>query len=329
MRMVIYNLEFPVYVQRLTLDGYEFVRLENYEEAHSKMMWLVNSSGSEFSTNIQTGQHQATGTVQEINKEASLPWGNTNSTRLNDICLVLSIFTGRNVFAVEESVHNDTPTLISDHRMYNYGGILRCSIAYEAEYFNEDTLETLTESERENDEYYFVNQPDVGFGKGINQILDLISTPEWKTKYGDGYFLFLFKQAMQRMDIEPTFILCWAMWEHLFGALNPRPANKKGVEFTDEQIEKDLSGEYKITYFLVNYFGLVLNSDSRAEIRRIVNARNKLVHFGKRPKDLDLKEMELFIRATECLVCKILELEPSNVFNTNERLAEFLKLNET
>lgn len=326
MNKIIYNFEFPEYINSLCLDGYTIKRIENYEEAYSKMMWWVNSSGSEFSTTIQTGQHQATGIVEELNKNPSLPWGNSTSTRLNDICLILSIFTGRNVFYLEEEAHNDSPTIISDHRMYNYGGILRCSIPYEAEFFNEDTLETLTQVEIESDEYYFVNQRDVGFGKVINQVLELISSQEWKTKFGGGYFLFLFKQAMQRMDIEPTFILCWAMWEHLFGTISPRPTNRRGVEFTDKQIEEDASAEYKITYFLMNYFGLVLNRDSRDEIRRIVNARNKLLHFGKRPEDVDLKEMELFIRATECLVCKILGVEPSNVFNTNERLAAFLRI---
>lgn len=329
MKMIIYNLEFPAYLKILVLDGYEIKRLENYEEAYSKMMWLADSSGSEFSTNIQTGQHQATGIVEEIGKQSTLPWGNSDSTRLNGICLILSLFTGRNVFALEEDAHNDSPTLISDHRIYNYGGILRCSLPHEDEYFNEETLEPLTEEEIENDEYYFVNRRDIGFGKGVNKILDLISSSDWKTKYRDGYFLFLFKQSMKRMDVEPTFILCWAMWEHLFGSISPRPTNSQGIEFTDEQIEKDISAEYKITYFLANYFGLVLNSESRQEIRRIVNARNKLVHFGKKPEDVDLKDMELFIRATECLVCKIFELEPSNVFNTNERLAQFLKINET
>lgn len=324
--MIIYNLEFPEKVHTLTLDGYEIKRLPNYKNAHSKMMWLVNSNGGEFSTKDQTGQHQATASVKEINKKPSLPWRNKQATRLNDICLVLSLFTGRNVFAIDEAIHKSNPTLISDHRTYHYGGILRCSIPYEEEFFNEETLEPLTEEEKSQDEYYFLNQRDIGFGKGINAVLNLISSSSWKAKYGDGYFLFLFKQAMQRMDIEPTFILCWALWEHLFGAIRPRPQDKNGNEFTDDQLEKDIEGGYKITYFLVNYFGLTLNSDSRQEIKRIVNARNKLMHFGKKTADVDVKEMELFIRATECLVCKILELEPSNVFNTNERLFAFLKL---
>lgn len=326
MSKIIYNLEFPEKITTLNICGYEIKRLPEYAERYPKMMWLVNSSGSEFSTNIQTGSHQATAIVREINKPAILEWGEDVSTRLNDICIVLGLFTGRHVFAIDKSVYSTNPTLISDHRMFNYGGILKCSLPFEEEYFNEETLQPLTAKELKDDKYYFLNARNIGFAKGINNVLDLIATQDWQDAYGKGYFLLLFKQALFRMNIEPTFILCWAMWEHLYGAIRPRPKNRQGVELTDDQIEKTVNGDAKIAYLLKHIFGLTLRSESHNEIRRIVNARNKLMHFGKKPDNVDYSEMDLFVRATECLVCKILNLTPSNLFNTNEKLAQFLNL---
>jgi len=317
--MVIYNLEFPENIHVLEFNGYQIKRLPDYGESYSNMMWLVNSSGSEFTTQVQTGSHQATASVDEIGKSAVLPWGDDKNTYLSDICIILSLFTLRHVFVIEKEVHESGPTLISDHRIFNYGGILRCSIPLKEEYFDEETLQPLTEEQRENDKYYFLHARDIGFAEGINDILNLIASQEWREKYEEGYFLFLFKQALFRMNIEPTFLMCWAMWEHLFAVLN------RG-KYTEDQLEKDIPAEYKINFFLEDNFGLTLSSKSREEVRRIKHARNSLVHLGKKPEDVDLQEMDLFIRATECLVCKTLELEPSNVFNTNEKLARFLKL---
>ena len=123
---------------------------------------------------------------------------------------------------------------------------------------------------------------------------------------------------MQRMDIEPTFVLCWTVWEHLYSTINPKALSTKQLEL--------LEGKQKITYFFVKYFGLKLNKGSHNELLRITKARNTLLHRGKKPSDVDYGEMTLFIQATACLISKILGLTPSNVFNTNEKLARFLKL---
>ena len=120
------------------------------------------------------------------------------------------------------------------------------------------------------------------------------------------------------MDIEPQFLLCWIIWEHLFAVL-------RGKDYDEEQLE-NIEGKVKIAYLITSHFGINLNSNSHKEIRRIAKARNKLMHYGQKPANIDYKEMDLFIRATECLVCKILDLNPSNLFNTNEKLTEFLKL---
>jgi hypothetical protein len=315
---IVYNLVFPEYVNEMNLGGYLFRRRPNYEESYSKMMWLVDSSGSEFVTKKQTGSHQATADVIEKGIRKSLPWRSADATKLTDICLLLSIFTGRDVFAVKKEVYETNPTLISDHRIFNYGGILHCSIAYEAEYFNEHTLERLTQQERMEDEYFFKNYRDIGFQKGVNKVIKLIRSRKWRKKYANGYFLLLFKQAIFRMDLETQFLLCWIIWEHLFAVL-------KRNKYSDKQLEK-IEGKDKISNLFTTYFGITLNSKSRKEITKIAKTRKKLVHYGQKPENVDYKEMDLFIRSTECLICRILELEPSNLFNTNEKLANFLKI---
>lgn len=315
---IVYNLVFPDNIREMNLGGYVFKRLPEYPQNYSQMMWLVNSSGAEFTTQIQTGSHQVTASVLEVGTRKALPWREVDATKLTDICLILSLFTGRHVFALKKDIYQTNPTLISDHRVFNYGGILRCSIPYKEEYFNEDTLVKLTAAERASDEYYFVNHRDIGFQKGINKVIKLIRSREWRKKYANGYFLLLFRQAISRMDLETQFLLCWIIWEHLFAVL-------RREDYTDEKLEK-IEGKVKISYLLTTYFDITLNSKSRREINRIAKARNRLVHYGQKPENVDYKEMDLFIRATECLICKTLELEPSNLFNTNEKLASFLKI---
>lgn len=315
---IVYNLVFPEHINEMHIGGYVFKRLPEYSERHSKLMWLVNSSGSEFQTKIQTGSHQATASVIEMGTRKSLPWKEVDATKLTDICLIFTIFTGRNVFAIRKALFETDPTLISDYRIFNYGGILQCSIPYEEEYYNEQTLQRLSAKERVADEYYFVNHRDIGFQKGINKVLKLIRSREWRRKYNNGYFLLLFKQALSRTDLEPQFLLCWIIWEHLFAVL-------RKDDYTENQLE-NIEGKVKITYLIKTLFGITLNSKSHQEIKRIAKARNKLVHYGQKPENIDYKEMDLFIRATECLICKTLELEPSNLFNTNEKLASFLKI---
>ncbi len=316
---IIYNLEFPEYFNEISIGDYVIKRLPEYNESHKQMMWTVNYYGGELSTEWRNGSHQATASVTEINHSSDLAWRYTNTTKLDDICLILSIFSGRHVFAISKAKHDSNPLLVADHRTFNYGGILKCSLPYEEEFFKEDTLETLTPEEIENDEYYYVNRRDRGFITGINNILNLIESEDWKSKYADGYFLIFFEKALYRMDIEIQFLLCWIIWEHLFAVL-------KKNEYTEDQLENDIDGKFKIIFLLTTYFPMVLNANSRREIDRIKNARNKLVHLGQKPNDVDYEEMDLFIRATEYLICKTLNLTPSNLFNTDEKLARFLRL---
>ena len=88
----IFNLEFPPYIEELKIGNYIFKRVESYKSAFDGMMCLVNSSGSEFDTNIKVGSHQITATVEISQKEKKcvLPFGSKSLKELDDILFLLT-----------------------------------------------------------------------------------------------------------------------------------------------------------------------------------------------------------------------------------------------
>jgi hypothetical protein len=284
----IFNLEFPPYIKKLKIGNYIFKRVKNYKETFDGMMCLVNSFGSEFNTQIKVGSHQITATVELPQKEKKciLPFGNNNSTQLDDILFLLTIFTGRNVFK-RDWEDSENIAIMSDHRIHQYGGQLVCSIQYDSMWEN-----------------------------NINKVLDLISSKQWQNDYEGGYFLFLFKSAIQRQIIETAFISCWTIWEHVFAIRNRKWLDNTAIE--------QMSGDKKIAFILNEYFLKSIDDTVRKNIQKINKTRNRLVHFGKKTEQIDYKEMEMFIRLTEQLIAVILELSPSNIFNSFEALDSFL-----
>ena len=73
-------------------------------------------------------------------------------------------------------------------------------------------------------------------------------------------------------------------------------------------------------YLLIDIYNTAI-----AEIEHITRARNRLIHFGKIPDGVDLKEMTMFIRLTEQLPAIVLGLEPSNALNSFDHLQKFLQ----
>ena len=316
----IYNLEFPPYIEEFKIGDYVFKRIERYKEAFNDMMHLVNSSGSEFDTKIQTGSHQITATVMipQKEKKSILPRETKQSTQLDDILFFLTIFTDRNVFKKDRK---DTKNIaiIGDHRIHYYGWQLNSSIKYESNRKNKTTWEYKGEEDVKNiplihNKY---NQVNVWFEKTLNQILQTISSEEWQKKYEGWYFLFLFKSAIQRQIIETSFITSWTIWEHIFAIRNRKWLDNKAIE--------QMSGDKKISFILNEYFLKSIDDKSRKNIQKLSNTRNRLVHFGQKTKEIDFKEMEMFIRVTEQLMAIILWLSPSNIFNSFEDLDKFLK----
>lgn len=318
----IYNLEFPSHIDEIRVANYNFKRIKNYKNALSGMMHLVNSSGGEFSTSTNEGSHQITSTVLIPEKEEPgvLPFGNKKFNQLDDILFLLTIFTDRNVFKQDWKDEKNT-IIIADHRTHHYGGQLACSIPYESGWKDRKT------GELKNDDqpldvsilnYYRVN---IGFEKSINRVLNTISDKKWQTEYENGYFLLLFKAAIQRQIIETTFISCWTIWEHIFAVKNRKWLDTTTIE--------QMSADKKIAFILNEYFLKKIDETARKNIKKINQTRNRLIHFGKKTDAINYKEMDMFIRLTEQLIATILGLSPSNIFNSFEALEIFLNPKNT
>ena len=313
----IFNLQFPPYVEEFKIGNYSIKRIGTYREAFNGMMHLVDSSGSEFKTQMQVGSHQITATVELPKKETSsvLPFA-SKLTQLDDILFLLTLFTDRNVFKKDwESSANNV--VISDHRIHQYGGQLRCSLIYETRWKHKQTGILKNEKEMTGVPVFNYYPINIGFENTLNRVLDLISSKKWQNDYEGGYFLFLFRSATQRQIIETSFISCWTIWEHIFAIKNRTWLDNKEIE--------QMSGDKKICFILKEYFLKNIDQTARKNIQKINKTRNRLVHFGKKTEQTDYTEMEMFIRLTEQLVAITLDLSPSNIFNSFEGLDSFLK----
>lgn len=314
----IFNLEFPAYISELKIGDYLFKRVKNYRITSDRMMWLVDSGGSEFGRQTKTGSHQITATVDipAQEKPCVLLWENKKFTQLDDILLLLTIFTGRNVFKKDWDT-SEQVAISSDHREHHFGGQLHLSLKREWVYKNIRTGELKT-ALRVNEQTSFDHrQVNVGFEKSLNQVLETISSKKWQDEYEGGYFLFLYRSAIQRQIIETSFILCWTIWEHIFAI-----KNRKWLD--NETIER-MSGDKKIGFILSEYFAKNIDNIVRSELQKINKTRNRLIHFGQVPVGVDNDVMDMFIRLTEQLMAIVLGLSPSNTLNSREKLEHFLR----
>ncbi len=93
----------------------------------------------------------------------------------------------------------------------------------------------------------------------------------------------------------------------------------------DNTAIEQMSGDKKVSFILNKYLLVDIDEKARKEVKRITQARNRLIHYGIKPDNVDLKEMELIIRLTEQIMAIVLKLQPSNAFNSVERLRALLK----
>lgn len=247
-------------------------------------------------------------------KKCVLLWQNKKASRLLDILFLLTLFTGRNVFSKEWD--EDLP-IIADHRLLQWGGQFHLSIDSIFVWQCKKTGKLYSDEEVKDIPVFNYNRVDLGFEKTLNKVLKLMASKKWQEKYNGGYFLFLFRQAVQRQIIETSFISCWTIWEHLFAVHNKNWLDNKSIEQT--------SGDKKIAYILNKYFLVGIDDTARKEIGRLKNTRNRIVHYGEKTDKVDYDEMEMFIRLTEQLIATTLELQPSNAFNSIDKLKDFLK----
>jgi hypothetical protein len=298
-KKLVYNLEFPSWCSELNIYGYRFTRIPDYEQTVAKLQHLVTGH-SEYWKYPNTGQHCITSELEIPDREekAVLPWSENRHTALEDVLLLLSIFTGRDLFIVDNLDHD--PLLI-DPRRYEWGGILRTSISFRGQPIGPGP-----------------RRYNIGFEEGLNKIYERIRSERWQQRYQNGSFLLLVESAFRRQNLETAFIQCWTIWEHLFTVLN-------GSWLLEDSIRQIKSIE-KISFLIVEY-ALVgqIDKSSRKRIESLAHIRNELIHFGRFPERSQVHDDAiLFIRLTEFIIAQILELQPSNVFNTMEKLEEFL-----
>ena len=295
MRKRVYNLEFPPWCPAMTIHGYRFIRVKEYRE---RVVRLQPTSGSsiEFSVAASPGQHAVTSYVEipAAEEKSVLPWNDRdNTTALNDILLLLSIFTRRDVFAVDDASMEEAEGLwTADPRLHIGGGILRSSIIYR-------------EGGPVNGEVY-----DIGFEEGVAEVCSLIREEHWQRKYADGYLLFLALHAFKSELLEAAVAQCWTIWEHLF-SLHHR-------EHILCQETKGADDRAKLLFLLEEHdLAEQVTGDEWAE--QVAQLREAIVHSGRIPEgDQAQRDALFFLRLTEVLLAQILELSPSNVLGTHE-----------
>lgn len=305
MRRDVYNLQFPSYCHAMTICGYRFTRVAGYERALKKLQHLFDWA-SEYKVSRRTGGHAITAHVElpSKEKEATLAWGSPDDvTALNDVLILLSLFTRREVFVLGKSaIRRAKRVIVADPRVYSFSAVLEGSIPYTRKLVDPD------------DE---VHSYDIGLEKYLNRICKLIRTKKWRERYDRGYFLFLAQQAFRSDYLDVAFTLCWTIWEHLFVVLSRTWLSKKTL--------RRMSLADKVAFLLVECnIKHAITEKNREQINSWVGIRNQLVHdrrmFSEREsegdlsspaKDSMLSDMFAFIQCTEIMIARILGLPRS------------------
>lgn len=330
-RKRVYNLKFPYRCSELNIFGYRFVRAEDYGDKLASLHHLVTTH-SEFSVRANAGTHAVTAHVEIPENElgAVLEWSKNECTALSDVLLLLSIFTGREVFVIDDDLtDSDDFALTADPRVYQWGGILRTSLPQEYRALDTNSInirqfQNIVEQDEEGvgntiDSSWNPLRYNIGFEREINRIYELIRSKQWQKEYQRGYFLFLARSAFRRQTLESSFLQCWTIWEHLFSILNRKWLSQDG--------NRRLNVLEKIAFLAVEYdLTNEIGQAARKRLKPLVSTRNWLVHYGRFPSDdpgndeTTRQTAILFIQLTEVIIAKILGLQPSNVFNTKEQL---------
>lgn len=298
----IYNLEFPSWCQEMTISGYRFSRLDDYQSRVADLQYFILEELTP-SLPSNSGKHAITAYVDipDTEEKAVIGQGNNTRTALNDILLLLSLFTRRDVFTTD-ATERSANIITADPRMYGMGGVLRCSIPYKNKPIPDD------------EPYGY----DIGFEEGINQVYSLVRSEDWQRKYQSGHFLLLARQAFRRQPLETVFIQCWTIWEHLFSILNSNWLSSKQM--------RRISSFEKIAFLLVE-FALKnrIDDSARERIKSLAKIRDRLIHFGYFPDNAIQDDAVMFTELTEFVITKILGLSPFGALDTMAKLEDFLK----
>lgn len=312
----VFNLEFPSWCDRIELRGYTFTRLEDYVERVRKLQHR-NEVHAEFRSPVGNGVSIATALVSVPTAEPPAVFaGKQGETELDDILLLFSILTQRDVFTAWGSDESgESPRrlpsqpegtfLTPDPRCFEFGGVLRNSIPVVP-----------------------VSVGPRSFNGGLQRALEgamtLTRETTWRERNGDGRFLLLFREAVASHRLESAFTLCWTMWEHLFYVRN--------AHWVDP---KDINARDKVLFVMTEILGLPRRGKLPARVEELVRTRNRLIHFGLFPESQKrdvlwyIQSAHLFVELSEMLVVRLLELgEPSQIIGTQRRLAHWVETGE-
>lgn len=310
----VFNLEFPAHCHELHIGEHRFSRVQNYRDRVLGLQHWINSQ-HEFRKVPNQGSHQQTAQVTSSKPDSAaiLLSSQPHANELDDILLLLSIVTQRDVFCLPAPAQiggddaDDLPSalLFRDPRHFHAGGIVKVSIPYEKS--NADS-----------------SSPSWNFGleKGLNSAFSLTRSAEWRQRFADGHFISIFRNAIGTPNADARFTLCWTMWEHLFAVLNRRWLEPK----------TRINARQKILFVFSDVLQVEDTERLKKRVDDLVNARNRLVHFGFLPAN-DEKSPKwygdmarLFVELSEMVVVKALQLgEPANHLNTIERLESWLE----
>ena len=100
MGILIYNLEFPAFIKAVNINGYRFTRVPEYPDRLKSLQHFVGFY-HEFQVETNFGENAITAEV--FPPDPALPalfkWDKPSPTHLDDILLILSLFTMRHVWA--------------------------------------------------------------------------------------------------------------------------------------------------------------------------------------------------------------------------------------
>jgi len=295
----VYNLEFEWPDEKMQIAAYTFIPKADYLSRYKRMSHALPFLRPAPYGNIpeSNGMHIATGSVRVPipEREPCLPWARSDATELDDIILLLSLFTQRRVLLFDKE---NMEGIVADHREFHYGGTLELSLP---QISRGSGIET---------------QYARALGSGVAEASALIRSEKWQSTYFEGRFLFMYFAACHRQILETSFLTCWTIWEHLFRLHNERWISLGSL--------RRLAAKEKIAFILTKY-GLrekISEADWKS-VERFTRIRHRLTHDGAFESADDTKAADLFIRLTEFVVAKILGLEPSKVFSPLERLDRF------
>lgn len=296
---LVYNFEFPRFRMQFKVAGYRFERVPEYEE-RVKALHHTMHVHHEFDIPLNSGGHAITATVEAPRHPSAsvIPWGHSAPTALDDILLLFSLFTGRQVFALRRPL-TTREVLTADPRKFFFGTSLRKTLRYKPH--------------REGDSEPY----DVGFEEGIEKVYSTIKQESWLKTYGEGYFLLIFREACRRQILESSFMLCWSIWEHLFAILNGSWLSKETI--------RSITSADKLAYLIARYEILEeMQSAQRTKLKKLSEVRNSVVHTGRFVDSQSMELATLFVRVTEHLVVKTLGLKPFDVLGTMDKFKDFI-----